>query len=51
MDCGGALTGVEALDGGGDSFEVKVGLRWVGAGFIALHLFLVLCSTTMEDWN
>ena len=26
--CGGALTVVGALDGGGDSFEVMVGLRW-----------------------
>ena len=52
MECVGALTVVvEALDSGGDSFEVKVGLWWVGAGFIALHLYLVLCSKTMEDWN
>ena len=40
--CGGALTVVGALDGGGDSFGVKVRWRGVDAEFIALYLFLFL---------
>ena len=34
----GALTVVRALDDGGDSFVVKVGMHWgVNAGFIAIY--------------